>query len=246
MKSISKIVAIILVLVVGLLVYIANDDQEVFVESRESKSASGGVVFNIIKYIQSGDLDIWMMNQSHHGFSASEKSWDRLAIVIDKNRTPKVARFYQLTSGPLEWSEKFTETSFKVSCFVCHNNGPRVIRPNYESPFDPSSFWDKIKISYWNFKIKSYGRVLTDSHHDEADKTQVPPFRYRSPYENEPLKVATCIKCHKESGFLARGLLRRQQISTIKFMLDAGQMPPLGFQMSIDEKRELEAFLDGF
>ncbi|MBK8201496.1 MAG: cytochrome c [Bdellovibrionales bacterium] len=187
-----------------------------------------------------------MMNQSHHGSHAGEKAWDRLAIVVDKTQSPKIARFYQLESGPLEWREGLAEKPFKVSCFMCHNNGPRVIRPNYDSPFDPTSLKDRLKISYWNLGVKLYGRVKASPHHDERDMSQLPPFRFRSSYENERLQVATCIKCHKESGFLARGALSRQQVPTIKFMLEMGQMPPLGFRMSAQEKQELQLFLEGF
>lgn len=43
------------------------------------------------------------------------------------------------------------------------------------------------------------------------------------------LKVATCVKCHQESGFLAWGFLKRLQGRIIKFMFDTGQMPPMGF-----------------
>ena len=187
-----------------------------------------------------------MMNQSHHGSFVGSKSWDRLAIVVDKSHLPQTARFYQFESGPLEWRDDLTEKPYKVSCFMCHNNGPRVIRPNYDSPFNPTSIKDRLKISYWNLRIKLYGRILAHSIHEERDLTAVPPFRFRSAYENEPLQVATCINCHKETGFLARGALRRQQVPTIKFMLESGQMPPLGFNLSSQEKQELQLFLDGF
>ncbi len=203
-------------------------------------------MFNKIKWFQFKDRDVWMMNQSHHGSLAGEKSWDRLAIVVDKTQSPKVARFYQFEPGPLEWEENLNEKPFKVSCFMCHNNGPRVIRPNYDSPFDPTRLKDKVKISYWNLRIKFYGRVRSSPVHDDLDQSQIPPFRFRSAYENGPLQVATCIKCHKESGFLARVILRRQQMPTIKFMLESGQMPPFGFHLSSQEKQELEIFLEGF
>lgn len=229
----------------GILVFIVNDDQELLIESQESKTTLGGPVFNKIKLIRRGRKDVWMMNQSHHGAHAGENAWDRLAIVVDKTQSPKIARFYQLEPGPLEWREGLTEKPFKVSCFMCHNNGPRVIRPNYASSFDSMPLKDRLKIYYWNLRVKLYGRVKASPHHDERDKSQLPPFRFRSSYENEPLQVAACSKCHKESGFLARGALSRQQVPTIKFMLESGQMPPLGFRMSAQEKQELELFMEG-
>lgn len=246
MKRILKLTAFVMACLIGLLVFVVHDDQEVFIESKESKTTTGGPVFNRIKWFKFQDKEIWMMNQSHHGSLTPLKSWDRLAIVVDKNQSPPTARFYQFEPGPLEWQEGLEQRPFKVSCFMCHNNGPRVIRPNYDSPFDPTQLKDKLKITYWNLRIRLYGRVLASPIHDAQDKSQLPPFRFRSPYENEPLHVATCIKCHKESGFLARGLLRRQQVPTIKFMLESGQMPPLGFHLSSQEKQELEMFLEGF
>lgn len=247
MKQILKAFAFIAVCSIGLLVVVTNDHQEVFLESKESKTINGGPVFNKIKWFQFKDKDVWMMNQSHHGsLGAGANSWDRLAIVVDKTQSPKRARFYQFEPGPLEWREDLAEKPFKVSCFMCHNNGPRNIRPNYDSPFNPTQFKDRFKISYWNLRMKFYGRVLADAWHNERDQSIIPPFRFRSPYENEHLKVATCVKCHKESGFLARGFLNRQQVPTIKFMLESGQMPPTGFWLSKQEKQEIEMFLEGF
>ncbi len=242
-------VTLFLVSVTGLLVPLVlaiADGQGVLLESMESKTTGGGPVFNKIKWFRFQDKDVWMMNQSHHGSLAEEESWDRLAIVIDKTKFPKTARFYQFEPGPLEWREGLRERPFEVSCFMCHNNGPRVIRPNYQSPFEPISLKDRLKLSYWNLQIKLYGRVLASPVHDDLDQSQLPPFRFRSTYENEPLQITTCIKCHKESGFLARGLLRRQQLPTIKFMVESGLMPPLGFALTAKEKQELDRFLEGF
>lgn len=246
MKRFLKATAFGIVCLTSLLVIAVSDNQEVFIESQESKTTTGGPVFNKIKWFQFKDKDVWVMNQSHHGSLARAKTWDRLAIVVDKTQSPKVARYYQFEPGPLEWRETLSEMPFKVSCFMCHNNGPRVIRPNYDSPFDSISLKDKLKISYWNMRIKLYGRVLPSPIHEDQDKFLLQPFRYRSTYENESLQVTTCIKCHNESGFLARGLLRRQQVPTIKFMFESGQMPPLGFHLSSKEKQELEMFLEGF
>ncbi len=242
LSSQLKVLIPIAVLAV-LLVSVLSDDQEIFLESKESKSSAGGPIYNKIKWFSSAEKDIWMMNQSHHGINSN--SWDRLAIVVDKTRTPKTARYYQFEPGPLEWNEQLKERSFKVSCFLCHNNGPRVIRPNNESLFNPTSIKEKFKIFYWNLRIKSYGRVVADPIHDEKDLHELPPFRFQGKYENDILKVKTCVKCHKEDGFLARGFLKRQQKPTIQFMIESGTMPPFGYKLAEAEKRELERFLLG-
>lgn len=245
-RLIYKISFVVFALVAAFLVIALSNDQELFIESLESKTSSDSSVFNKIKWFRFKDIDVWMMNQSHHGAGADAKHWERLAIVIDKTQSPMRARFYQLEAGPLVWSEHFKEKPFRVSCFMCHNNGPRAIRPNNDSSVMELSLRDQIKIFYWNLRMKSYGRIMASAVHDEQDKILKTPFRYQSPYENEALKVSTCMQCHKEEGFMARGLLRRQQWPTIAFMLESGQMPPSGFKLSGHEKKELDKFLQGF
>lgn len=247
MKLKTKVFIFLSLIVIGLLAMALSDDQEVFLESLESKIVEDSPVFNKIKLFQFKDKDVWMMNQSHYGAEGlGPDSWDRLAIVVDRTQSPRTAKFYQLEPGPLEWKENIPERPFKVSCFMCHNNGPRAIRPNYDSPLNPTSFKDRIKISYWNLRMKMYGRVLPHASHDEKDPNLKKPFRFYSTYENEPLKVQTCMKCHKESGLFARGTLSRQQIPTIKFMFESGEMPPVGFSLSLEEKAQMEKFLEGF
>ncbi|MGE3758390.1 MAG: hypothetical protein AB7H97_11570 [Pseudobdellovibrionaceae bacterium] len=231
------------------LLHIVPDEAEVVIESKESKTVSVGAVFNKIKWFRFKDQDVWMMNQSHFGLYSPAASWDRLAIVIDKTKSPKTAEFYQLEPGPLEWIEGMETSSlklkpYKVACYMCHSNGPRAIRPNYGSPFDPTSLKDKLKIFYWNLRIKTYGRVL--GHGADSNPDSKHPFRWSGDYENEALTVPTCVKCHKEEGFLARGRLRRQNLPTIKAMLEMGEMPPAGFSLSEKEKIQLESFLMGF
>ena len=150
MKPVYKVVALALVVLSTALVILIQDDQEVFIESEESKTITGNPVFNKIKWIKREDKDIWMMKQSHHGTHTKNGEWDRLAIVIDKTKSPMTARFYQLESGPLEWMGDPREIPFRVSCYMCHSNGPRAIRPNYDSPFNETSLWGKLKIAYWN------------------------------------------------------------------------------------------------
>ncbi len=187
-----------------------------------------------------------MMNQSHHGPQAPAEQWDRLAIVVDKSTQSQTARFYQLQPGKLEWQENLPQTSFRVSCFMCHSNGPRALRPVDEKGPASLSWNDKAKIFWWNLKIKTYGRIQPDPAHDQEDRGRAVPFRRQGAYENEELQVATCIRCHRETGWLARGALRRQNFMSIRFMTESGAMPPPGFSMSEGERRKLKLFLDGF
>lgn len=243
MKRLSKI--LLASVTIGLLSLAFGKGQEIFIESQESKTLLGGPVFNKIQWFHFPDKDVWMMNQSHHGSSAPANTWDRLAIVVDTSSSPKIARFYQLEPGPLEWRDDLPQKPFRVSCFLCHNNGPRALRPNHDSPFDPTSWGDRLRVSFWNLRIKLYGRVQEAPELNDQAPHGGAPFRFGGIYENEPLSVATCQNCHKESGFLARGLLRRQQTQTMRFMVGTGQMPPPGFFLSSKEKLQLERFLQG-
>lgn len=230
----------------GLLVIAQSGDQELLIESKESKTINGEPVFNKIRWFKFKDKEIWMMNQSHHGESAQPQSWDRLAIVVDQTKSPPTAKYFQFEPGPLEWRENLPQKSFSVSCFRCHNNGPRAIRPNAESRVSPIDLRKRIRISYLNLRMKMYGRVVPHPSHQFSDAHLQTPYRLPGSFENESLQVPVCLRCHKETGFLARGLLRRQQFPTIRFMIESGAMPPLGFHMSQQERKDLEMFLQGF
>lgn len=210
------------------------------IESLESKTNSGEVIHNEIQWFKFSKKDVWMMNQSHGGKSYPKEKWDRLTIVI--NKETKTAEFFQLPSGPLEWSEDLIrqKISFKVSCFMCHTNGLRAIRPA------SAAFAEKLKAQVWNLKIKSYGRIGEDPAYSKIDQANDFPFRHREKFENDILKVKTCTLCHKESGLGARGVLTRQNAVTIKFMVDSGFMPPFGITLLESQKSEIYKFTRGF
>ena len=231
-----------LVILPGLF-FILNS-KEILFESKESKTIVLGAVYNKIKFVTGKDQDVWMMNQSHHGKDANKKKWERIAIVIDKTKTPFQASYYQFESGDLEWSPELIKKrkTYRASCFLCHNNGPRAIRPQNDSV----SLKDKMIIVAWNLRIKTYGRIAYNPIHDQEDKTAEVIFRHHKKGDNDTLKVNTCMACHKESGFLSRGLLSRQQRGTIKHLVENEQMPPAGFVLSENEKKELRSFLRGF
>ena len=217
---------------------------EIAFESKESKTINLGAVFNKVKWIEGFDQDVWMMNQSHHGHNAAPSKWERLAIVVDKTKTPYQASFYQLQTGDLEWSPDLIKNrkTYRASCFLCHNNGPRAIRPQDNSV----SLKEKLIIAAWNLRIKTYGRIVYNPIHDQEDKTAEVVFRNHMEGDNDTLQVKTCTICHRDSGFFARGLLSRQQRGTIKFLVENKQMPPTGFSLSEKEKKELRDFIRGF
>jgi hypothetical protein len=228
--------------------FLVTDSQSVFIESAESKNKEMKSVFNEIRWIPGIKHDVWMMNQSHLGRHPTTSQWERLAIVIDKTKTPAVAKYYQLAAGPLVWEESLLQkqTPYRASCFICHNNGPRALRPVSESQEASLSFRDRAKIQFWNLRIKTYGRIHYDRDHDEKDKSLAVPFSFHTPEDQDELKVKTCVICHQEQGLFARGALRRQQTGTIKSMVARGEMPPPGFHLSRQEHKDLQNFLMGF
>jgi hypothetical protein len=79
----------------ALLVFFAWSDQgPILIQSRESKTAAGGPVFNRIRYQSGPDVDVWVMQQSHFGPDAPAAQWDRIAITcrISPKLTPLISR----------------------------------------------------------------------------------------------------------------------------------------------------------
>jgi len=221
--------------------------ENIKIQSQESKTIEGKPVFNTISWFSLKDKDVWMMNQSHHGATASDDELDRLAIVVDKTTSPNNVRFLQIKPGPLIWSEDLINqrVPYKVSCFLCHANGPRAIRPDYDGAVK-NSFSEKVKIALLNLKIKTHGRLVENEQHAIEDVDLKIPFRHRSKIDNDPLLVKTCTHCHNDTGFLARGFLKRQNFLAIRFMVESGNMPPPGFSITAKEKLQIQRFTEGF
>lgn len=246
MRKFSKLLFIGAPLLAGGLLFFQANDRPIVFESEESKTEEGGPVFNRVHFISRRNQDIWMMQQSHSGRGVPFHTWDRVAIVVEKTKTPKQARFIQLEPGPLEWSETAKKREFRVSCFMCHANGPRAIRPDYGSKNVKVSLGDSLRIKLLNLRINAYGRVLYDPIHDEEDKVRQVPFRFQGALENNRLTVASCTKCHSDSGLFSRGYLRRQHAITMEFMLSNRHMPPLWFRLSDADRAQIERFASVF
>jgi hypothetical protein len=215
-------------------------------QSLESRTNSNQPVFNQIELIKQGDKDIWMMNQSHFGLNAPKDKWDRIAIIVDNSKTPSTAKYLQLPPGPLEWDDRLETKGipFRASCFQCHSSGPRAIRPD-DKAFNLNPF-QKLKIWYWNLKIKSYSAIVENSDHVQTDPLLKVPFRHRETDANELLQVKTCNRCHNSTDPLARMPLTRQNAGTIEFLVKHGEMPPRGVFLSKKEKAQVQKFVLGF
>lgn len=209
------------------------DKTPITIESIESKTETGGKVFNKIQWQQKDGKDIWLMEQSHLGPEAAHHQWDKIAIVVENNH----AEFFQLQSGPEEISLKLKPINFKVSCFFCHSNGPRAIRPQLASEQAPINYWNQARLTLWNLKIKTYGKL--HSHGGVGER----PLRHPHPIANQKLDIKTCNTCHNESSWFARGSLYKQNFMAIGFMVENGHMPPPGFSLNSEEKEKLKKFI---
>ncbi len=225
---------IIKISIIGALLFLGAScsDQVIIVESIESKTIDGTSVFNKIWLEKNTDKDIWRMKQSHFGVNAAHGDWEDLKIIIDKSKSPYEVSFEQLKDGKT--------TNYRASCFLCHANGPRSIRANTESKLAPIKISERLTILLYNFRMKSYGRVVTLD-----KKSGTTPLKYDEKFENEQLKVKTCLYCHNTDGIFSRGPLLRQHADTIRHLVETKQMPPWPFKLSAKEKKEIEIFLSG-
>jgi hypothetical protein len=236
----------VLLLLVGTAVAgLGADRSPILLQSQESRTRQNGPVFNRIAWTPGWDRDVWVMQQSHVGLSPAYSSWDRLAIVVDKMQTPKVARFYQLEPGASGWNENAKPAPLRATCFQCHSNGPRAIRPEPGASAVTIGIADRARLLLWNARIKTYGRIAMDSAQIAERASEKTPLRYPGAFENEKLAVATCIRCHSENSWI-RGPLTRQNFMSIGFMVGKGLMPPPGFTLSEGEKKALTRFIQGF
>ena len=112
-------------------------DDEILIQSLESRTLEDRPVYNKIKLIRQKGREIWMMNQSHSGLDS--KKWERLAIVIDG------ARRVSISSMPASW--------FGMSLY-CRTRQPIVFHAlcvivTDHEPFVPIM---KPKIQTWQIK----------------------------------------------------------------------------------------------
>lgn len=230
-KSFSFIILIVTTLVLGV-VMISED--EILIQSKESKTQEGHAVFNKIKIETHGDQDIWTMRQSHNGLHAPMNEWDTIRIIVDKKS--KLVRYQQLKGNQ--------EIELKAACYTCHANGPRAIRPDFDSTKVTYSLKDRITIAVMNLKMKSYGRV---SINEESFKLhgnfREVPLKFFGKSDNSVLNVKSCTLCHNKDHFWGRGELVRQQAGTIGHLVKTGQMPPAPFTISSEDKVKIEKFV---
>ena len=205
-------------------------DQEVLFESKESKTQGGSEVFNKISFKKLPNKDIWTMKQSHNGIHANE--WDEIKIVVDTSSKPHKASFHQLKAGK--------EVEYKTSCFRCHSGGPRLVRPVWDSKEAPLNIKEKLVISKWNLRIKSYGDVHIKN--NNPFKRMVPLIKDQN-MKKHVLNLESCSKCHYQGG--PRAPITKANATTAKFLVKNKMMPPWPYEISKREKAHLKEFLYG-
>lgn len=205
--------------------------KNILIESLESKSATGGKIFNKISVKKEGDKVVWTMFQSHYGVKAKESDWDELEIIIDKSVKPHLASFHQYKMGK--------EVEYRISCYSCHASGTRAIRPKFDSLEAPLSLLQKAQIFIWNTQMKLDSLVVVASSTLNQAKRKIAfyPYEQKMP---KALKVKTCLYCHND---MHRNSLNQSHSGTIHFLVNHNFMPPFPFTLSKEERRELNQFL---
>jgi hypothetical protein len=209
-----------------------GDSRPILIRSLESRSSSGGPVYNRIRYLPGLRRDLWFMQQSHDRLDRPLQQWDRVAISVD-HLTSK-ASFIQYQPGDFESALK--PAPLRASCLGCHPGGPRVIRPA-----DPGlGAWDRMRLFFWNFRISCYGRLASQAASDAI--TQPVAFRPHSDHARLPIRV--CLDCHNDSPW-GRGALSRENAAAIDFMTANGLMPPTGLPFSAQDRKAIWRFTRG-
>lgn len=208
--------------------------------SLESVTESGEPVYNRVRLLAGWDQDVWLMQQSHRGLAAVYEKWDRLAIVVDKSEHPYRSRFYQFTSGDLDFPPGSEIVPLKARCFACHANGPRAIRPSPSTPESQVSWLDRARLALWNLRVKSYGSVESRAGRELPGGV---PFRSRMPILSQKLPIKSCEKCHSDNGI--RKPLRVEHLGTADFLVREGFMPPFPFSTTESEKMLLRRMAAG-
>ena len=212
------------------------DQSPILIESQESMTNKKEPIFNKIQYIPGINKDIWLMKQSHRGLKAPENQWDRLSIVV-KNR--KDEAIFRQHSNTTQLGIESPTKDFSVSCYLCHSNGPRAIRPKWDSKWAPVSYWNQARIQLWNLRIKLYGTMKGIG---EGSRS---PFAMNHWNLKQELKIKACTKCHHD-GFLGRGVLKKHHFLSIKFMVENRYMPPKGFSLKESDRKKIEDFVTQF
>ncbi len=251
--------ALSIIAAIGL--WIVSNQPSIHFQSSESVTETGAPVFNEIRFYRQAAQDIWIMRQSHNGNTTDHTKWDRLAIVVTKNKkvkaaiastisqsatptstgaenTAKVARFYQLVPGSdiISDENEIHQASIplKARCFACHSNGPRAIRMNTDSAEVPISIANRFKVALLNLRIKTYGPVTSVEglHHEDGV-----PFSSHLKVFSQPLQLKSCVKCHAPNGL--RNPLTLEQLGTAAYLVKQGFMPPFPFAISEQDKKTL-------
>ncbi len=229
---------IMTLLLAGGVFLLATASDSITFESIESRTLEDLPVYNQVSFETNGNEDIWKMKQSHGGRHLALKDWDQLMIKVDKSKRPFKVSYHQLKNGK--------EVEYKVSCYFCHSNGPRIIRPELKSAKAPLTLQQRMQIQLWNMRMKSYGKVVINPKSlTFAGKPRETPLKYFGKRDVEPLKLSSCTMCHHDSWW-GRGTLTRQQALPMAHLVKTKQMPPWPFSITPEEQEKLNVYLKGF
>lgn len=213
--------------VIALLYFVVQ--QPLLFISWESKTIDDQEVYNRIKFIPGWNTDTWIMQQSHQGLELPPHNWDRLAIVVDKSKSPHQAHFYQFEAGELKLGTHAEQSAYRAPCASCHVSGPRAIRPLEISGLQ----W--LKTTILNFRIKTY--VQVESLAGQPEQAHAPFRRVASALKTK-LALKSCSACHGENTI--RNALTLDHMTTVQFLIKNKQMPPWPLSLALEDEEYLK------
>ncbi len=197
----------------------------VVIMSAESQTILGEPVVNEITWIPGWNKDVWLMRQKHGD------RWDRLRIIVEKDKPHVTSVFYQFTPGA--WPNRLdaidslaTQDHMTAPCAACHVSGPRAIRPLHSGNI---ALTDQLTLLIWNTRIKLYGSGAVKSGH-------LNPSGFTRSADNleNPLPLESCARCHDKSGI--RSKLTMNHLDTSLFLVAQGEMPPWPFTLTAHDQ----------
>ncbi len=168
--------------------------------------------FNSIQLLTNKDFDIWILRQKKF----KEQDFRTYTLVQDKRIYPNKAYYLRIASDGFIWRGG--------SCYECHANGPRKIRPLRPELVSNAEFVKEI-----NDYISTLPIIETNFPEREPQNTK-----------SERLHFEKCDECHND---VDRGALYSVHADASRLIVSGGDMP-IGTKLTSEESYELNKWIE--
>jgi hypothetical protein len=167
---------------------------------------------NSIEWLANADFDVWLLRQKIF----REDDFRSYALVYDKRKAPPTAYYVQVERNGYKWRGG--------SCYECHVNGPRLIRP-----LKPALASDQRALETFNAYLATLPAVETH-------------FPISEPRDRgaERLRLQKCDQCHND---VERGAIYSTHAAASAFLVASGEMP-IGDTLTAEESYELRRWVE--